>query len=252
METKYLVSIITPMYNGAEFVRQTIESVLKQTYTNWEMIVVNDGSSDKGPDIVSAFSKADLRIKLINQVNKGSAAARNNALRNASGRFICFLDSDDILEPHFLEAQLKFIKEVNGSLVYASYNRIDRNGNTALKPFIVPDKVNYYGLLKTCSISCLTAMYDREKINEQYFREELRSMRDDYVFWLTMLKSIDFAYGNKEILASYRIMTTSVTGNKRKIVKPHFNVYYKIEKLGIFKSLYYLANWAFISFFKYR
>ena len=246
-----LVSFITPSYNSAKFVSETILSVQAQTISDWELVIVNDGSTDNSPNIINSFAKNDHRIRIINQNNSGSAAARNNALRNATGRYICFLDADDILAPNFISSQLNYIRTNNAALVFASYNRIDVSGKIILRPFIVPSKVDYNGLLKTCSISCLTAMYDREKVGEHYFNEDLRSMRDDYVFWLSMLKKINIAYGNKEILGSYRIMTQSTTGNKRKVIKPQFDVYYKIEKLGIIKSLYYMLCWAMNSVLKY-
>lgn len=247
-----LVSIITPMYNGAKYVGQTIESVLAQTYPNWEMIIVDDGSKDNSAEIVKQYSKKDNRVRLIQQKNAGSAAARNNALRNAKGRYICFLDSDDLLEPVFFEKQLKFLKEKNAALVFASYRRIDENGNEKLQPFIVPERATYYSLLKTCPISCLTSIYDKEVVGEQFFREELKSLRDDFAFWLEMLKKIKVAYGNQEILASYRVFASSTTGNKKKVIKPQFLVYYKVEKLGLVKSLYYLVHWAINGFFKYK
>ena len=107
-------------------------------------------------------------------------------------------------------------------------------------------------MLKTCSISCLTALYDREQVGEQYFKDELKSLRDDFVFWLQVLKKVKFAYGNKVILASYRVFASSTTGNKKKVIKPQFMVYYKVEKLGLIKSLYYLGCWAVNGFLKYR
>ncbi|ATA72522.1 teichuronic acid biosynthesis glycosyl transferase [Capnocytophaga sp. H4358] len=247
-----LVSIITPMYNGAKYVRQTIESVLAQTYQDWEMLIVDDGSKDNSAEIVKEHTIKDKRIKLIQQKNGGSASARNNALRNAQGRYICFLDSDDLLESSFFEKQLSFLKEKNAALVFASYNRVDENGTKKLKPFIVPEKVTYNSLLKTCPISCLTSVYDKSIVGEQFFREELKSLRDDFAFWLEMLKKIKVAYGNKEVLASYRVFASSTTGNKKKVIKPQFLVYYKVEKLGLFKSLYYLAHWAINGFFKYK
>ncbi|ATA74632.1 MULTISPECIES: glycosyltransferase family 2 protein [Capnocytophaga] len=247
-----LVSIITPMYNGAKYVGQTIESVLLQSYQNWEMLIVDDGSKDNSVEIVREYTEKDKRIKLIQQKNGGSASARNNALRNAQGRYICFLDSDDLLESSFFEKQLSFLKEKNAALVFASYNRIDENGNQKLKPFIVPEKVTYNSLLKTCPISCLTSVYDKSVTGEQFFREELKSLRDDFAFWLEILKKIKVAYGNKEVLASYRVFSSSTTGNKKKVIKPQFLVYYKVEKLGLFKSLYYLAHWAINGFFKYK
>ena len=157
---KGLVSIITPMYNGERFVAKTIESVLSQNYTKWEMIIIDDGSKDNSPIIVEEYSKRDGRIQLIRQKNAGSGAARNNGIRRAKGQYICLLDADDTWENNFLEEQIKLIKEKDATLVFSSHNRIDENDNICLKPFIVPEKIDYNSLLKTCSISCLTAMYD--------------------------------------------------------------------------------------------
>ena len=166
--------------------------------------------------------------------------------------YICFLDTDDLWDNNFLEKQISFLKEKNAALVFSSYRRIDEKGDQKLEPFIVPESVTYKALLKTCSISCLTALYDREQVGEQYFKDELKSLRDDFVFWLQALKKIKIAYGNIEILASYRVFANSTTGNKKKVIKPQFMVYYKVEKLGLIKSLYYLAHWAVNGFFKYR
>lgn len=247
-----LISIITPMYNGARFVTQTIDSVIAQTYPNWEMIVVDDGSKDDSPEIVQNYAVKDNRIKLIRQSNAGSAAARNRALRHAQGRYICFLDADDLWDPEFLSSQIAFIEKKKAGIVYASYRRIDEKGEEILKPFIVPDKVDYTGLLKTCSISCLTALFDRTQTGDVFFNEALRSMRDDFVFWLTLLKKVDFAYGNKNVLAAYRVFASSTTGNKRKVMKPQFMVYYKVEKLGLFRSAYYFVQWAVNGLKKYN
>ena len=112
--------------------------------------------------------------------------------------------------------------------------------------------MDYKGLLKTCSISCLTAFFDRTKIGEVFFDESLHSMRDDFVFWLGILRKIDCAYGNPAVLASYRVFGTSTTGNKKRVMKPQFMVYYKVEKLGFFRSVYYFLHWAVNGYFKYR
>lgn len=247
-----LVSIITPMYNSAKYVGRTIESVLVQTYSNWEMLIVDDGSKDNSADIVVEYAKRDSRIKLLKQKNAGSAAARNKALSNAQGQYICFLDTDDLLEPSFLMKQIAFLKQKNAALVFASYKRIDENDNEKLKPFIVPEEVSYNSLLKTCPISCLTSIYDKKIVGEQFFKVELKSLRDDYAFWLEMLKKIKIAYGNRELLASYRVFASSTTGNKKKVIKPQFLIYYKVEKLGLIKSLYYLTHWAINGFLKYK
>ncbi|NDV47427.1 glycosyltransferase family 2 protein [Paludibacter sp. 221] len=249
---KGLVSIITPLYNGEKYVSQTIESVLAQTYTDWEMIVINDGSKDSSEKIVEEYTKKDNRIKLFSQPNGGSASARNNGIRRAQGQYIALLDADDVWEPFFLESQLTLMKEKNALLVYGSHKRIDENNNECLKPFIVPEKVTYRDLLKTCSISCLTGVYDISVHGKIYFNEELRSLRDDHLYWLEILKKTGIAYGNQNIIASYRILGNSVSRNKKKVIIPQFKIYYKWEKLGLIPSLYYLANWAINGFVKYR
>lgn len=249
---KNLVSIITPLYNGEKYVSQTIESVLSQTYSNWEMIIINDGSKDKSKDIVEEYTKKDSRIKLFSQHNSGSSAARNNALRRANGKYICFLDADDIWENIFIEKQIEFIENKNAKIVFSSFKRINENNEEILRPFIVPLKVNYQSILKTCSLSCLTTLFERETFKHISFNEELRSMRDDHAFWLALLKTVDYAYGNPEILASYRIFDKSTTANKRKVMLPQFNIYYKVEKLGLLRSIYYFMHWAFNGYIKYH
>lgn len=254
MEEK-LVSIITPMYKGAAFVGETIQSVLAQSYRDWEMIIVDDCSPDGGAGIMEVKKYThDSRIKLIeSKQNRGSSGARNIALKEAKGRYIAFLDSDDIWHPEFLEKQMAFLHKKEAPLVFSSYRRIDENTKEELlKPFLVPEKVNYKSLLKTCPIFPSTAIYDTSKTPKILFNEDLGSMRDDYVYWLKMFKDISYGYGNPEILVDYRMRKSSVTGNKSKVIKPQWNVLYKVEKLGLIPSAYYLLCWAFISYFKYR
>lgn len=250
-----LVSIITPMYKGAAFVGESIQSVISQSYRNWEMIIVDDCSPDDGAGIneVKKYT-SDPRIKLIeSKENRGSSGARNIALTEAKGRYIAFLDSDDIWHPDFLEKQMAFMSKHNAPLVFSSYRRIDENTKEELlRPFIVPAKVNYRSLLKTCPIFPSTAIYDTTKTPKVYFNEKLGSMRDDYVYWLTMFKDIDYGYGNHEVLVDYRMRKSSVTGNKSKVIRPQWNVLYNVEKLGLITSAYYLGCWAIISYFKYR
>ena len=249
-----LISIITPMYKGASFVRETIESVLRQTYTNWEMIIVDDCSPDDGAGINEVRKYTDKRIKMIeSKVNKGSSGARNIALKAAAGEFIAFLDADDLWHDTFLEEQLMFMKEKKAAIVFSSYKRIDENTkDEILKPFIVPERVNYKSLLMTCPIFPSTAIYDTKMCGKYYFNEAMGSLRDDYVYWLAMLKKVDFAYGNKKILVDYRLRKTSVTANKKKVIIPQWKVLREVEKLSFLACCYYIICWAFISYFKYR
>lgn len=247
-----LVSIITPLYNGERFVGQTIESVIAQTYSNWEMIIINDGSRDNSEAVALQYAQSDHRISVFSQPNSGSAAARNNGIRRAKGRYLALLDADDLWDPCFLESQLQLLKETGGKLVCAAHRRIDDNGNECLKPFYPPREAGYRDLLKTCSISCLTALYDSKEFGKFYLREDLGSLRDDYVLWLDMVKKIGVVYGNQKVIASYRILSSQLTANKRKMIKPQFRVYRQEEHLGVFRSLYYLGCWAVKGVLKYK
>lgn len=254
--SKNLVSIITPMYKGAAFVGKTIESVLNQTYTDWEMIIVDDCSPDEGAGIavVEKYVRQDDRIKLIaSKQNRGSSGARNIALRASSGRFIAFLDSDDLWHPTFLEEQLSFMEQKQAALVFSSYRRIDEHTEEEiLRPFIVPEKVKYKSILKSNPIFPSTVVYDKEKCGLPFFNEELGSMRDDFVYLLAILKKIGYAYGNQHILVDYRLRKSSVTGNKKKVIIPQWNVLRKVEKLPLLPCIYYITCWAVLSYFKYR
>lgn len=247
-----LVSIITPLYNGERFVRQTIESVLAQTYARWEMIIVNDGSKDNSEQIALSYSERDSRIRVFTQPNRGSASARNHGIREATGRYMVFLDADDYWDRTFLEEQLRFMRNKDAKIVCASCRRVDEEGKEILRPLIVPAKVGYKDLLRTCSLPCLTTMIDRKELYDVYFHEELRSLRDDYVLWLSLIKQTDYAFGNPKVLASYRLSSQAATANKRKMIRPQFLVYYRVEKLGFIRSVYYLAHWAVRGFLKYR
>lgn len=247
-----LVSIITPLYNGERFLSETIESVLAQTYTDWEMLIINDGSTDRSELIARDYASRDSRIKVFSQANAGSAAARNNGIRRAQGRYLALLDADDIWVPQFLEWQLSLMKEKQTVLVYGAHRRIDANGNDILRPFYPPEKITYKDLLRTCSITCLTALYDTQPHGKIYLREEFRSLRDDYVFWLEIIKKAGVAYGNRKILGAYRIVSSSVSHNKKKMIRPQYLVYRKAEGLSVIKSLYYLTHWAINGVLKYK
>ena len=254
MESKGLVSIITPMYKGAAFVGETIESVLRQTYTDWEMIIVDDCSPDNGAGIQVVKRYKDPRIKLIeSKVNKGSSGARNIALREAKGRYIAFLDSDDTWFPTYLEKQLAYMEGGHYPLVFSSRRRIQEVGNQDIYlPFIVPEQVSYDELLRYCPIFISTTVYDREQCGLFFFNEKLGSLRDDWVYWLSILRKIRMAYGNKEILGNYRIRGGSATSNKRKVIKSHWKVLRSVEQLPLRKAIVCFVSWLFFGMTKYK
>ena len=246
-----IVSIITPLYNGEKFIRQTIESVLAQTYPYWEMLIVDDGSRDNGANIVREYTIRDERILLYHQTNQGSASARNTAINKATGRYIAFLDADDLWDANFLEEQLHFISEHRAAISCASCRRIDENNQEILQPFIVPTHITYKDMLRSCYLPCLSTILDREQLENIAFNTKLHSLRDDYVLWLSLMKQTGCAYGNTKVLTSYRLTSTAATANKWKVIKPQFLVYYRIEKLGLIRSIYYLIHWAYYGLKKY-
>ena len=231
-----LVSIITPLYNSEKYIAETIESVLAQTYSNWEMIIVDDCSKDNSTKIVEEYQKKDRRIKLYrNEINKGVSYTRNRAIDLSQGKYIAFLDSDDLWKKEKLEKQIKFMEEKNVVLSYTAYEKINEDGSKRGE-VRVPDKLDYEELLKNCLIGFLTAIYRKEELKDFKF---INSKAEDYIFWLSILKRINYAYGLNEILASYRVLNNSRSSNKIDIVKFHWKIYRKIEKLSLQRSIYY-------------
>ncbi len=247
-----LVSIITPCYNGAKYVAQTIECVLAQTYENWEMIVIDDGSKDNSAEIVRSYAERDARISLLQQENAGSAAARNNGIRNANGQYIALLDADDLWEPQFLEEQIAFMKEKNAVCVHCSYRCIDEEGKEILAPAYCAEETTYKDMVVYNRIGCLSGLYDTQKYGKIYLREELKSLRDDYAYWLDIVKLEGKAYGNQKILASYRVFANSTTGNKKKLIKKQYRFYRDYLKLGFFRSCYNVFRWGMMGLKKYK
>ena len=250
--TTGLVSIITPCYNGEKYIAQTIDSVIAQTYKEWEMIIVDDGSKDGSADLVRKYMESEPRIKFIQQANAGSAAARNNGIRNCEGQYIALLDADDLWEPEFLEEQIKFMKEKNATCVYCSYKCIDEDSNEILSPVICKEEITTKDMMITNYIGCLSGLYDSSKHGKVYLREELKSMRDDYAYWLDIVKLDDKAYGNQKILARYRVLANSTTGNKKKLIGTQYKFYREYLKLGVVKSTINLVRWGLMGLKKYR
>lgn len=245
-----MVSIITPSYKSAMFISQTINSVLAQTYQDWEMIIVDDVSPDNSNEIIEKYVKKESRIKLIKlEKNSGPAVARNRAIEEARGKYIAFLDADDLWMPQKLEKQIEFMSENDLAFTYSSYNLIDENGNDFGK-FITKEVINYNEMLKTCSVGCLTAIYDTQKLGKVYMPNILK--RQDYGLWLKILKKSGSTKGMLEPLATYRILKSSVSSNKLNAALYVWKLFREIEKLNIFKSVYYFAYYAYNGIMKYK
>lgn len=246
---KDLVSIITPLHNGEDFVEKTIKSVLSQTYKNWELIVIDDCSSDQGLLIVDNYSKNDSRISIFqNNKNSGPAISRNKAIELAKGQYIAFLDSDDLWTEDKLDYQINFMKYNNYPFTYAFYNQIDEQGNFIKSVDKLPLSVNYFSSLKSNKIGCLTAVYDVSYFGKVFMTDIAK--RQDYTLWLKLLKKIDFAYCAPKILGNYRIREQSVSSNKFKLIKFHWKIYKDIERQGFFKSVYFITNYILVRIFK--
>lgn len=245
---EHLISIITPVYNSETVIGDTISSLLKQTFSNWELIVVDDCSTDGSFNCIKELTKNDNRITVLRtEKNSGTAVARNIGLRHAKGRYITFLDSDDELDPNYLECQLEFMKE-HGPLISAGYRRKAKHTCT---DFFVPDEVNYKKALKGNPLSCLTTMYDRSVIGEVFFPEDI-DRPEDYVFWLNILKKGFIARGNPVVLATYNIVKGSKSSNKFKLIGRMHKVYHKTQGINWFKSWFYVIRWAFYGKKKYK
>lgn len=239
---KTTVSVVMPVYNGEAFIAESIRSVLQQSFQDWELIVVDDASADASVDLVRALCAEDERIRPIQlEQNSGAAVARNTAIESARGRYIAFLDGDDLWLPHKLERQVAFMEQTGAAFSCSAYEKIDANGNP-LGQVGAPAKVMYSDLLKTCSIGCLTAIYDTKHFGKVYM-PNIRK-RQDFGLWLELLKRTKFAYGLNEVLAQYRVRPDSISANKLSAAKHQWMIYRDVEKLSLPASSHYFAHYA--------
>lgn len=239
--TEDLVSIIIPAFNSEQYIEKTLKSVQKQTYSNWEAIIIDDFSHDNTSNIVKSFTELDSRFIYIKlDRNSGAAVARNSGLLIAKGKFIAFLDSDDLWYENKLSFQIHIMNKNNLSFTCTSYNKISDRGHD-LKKIIVPKKIsNYDKLLKNCPGNS-TVIYDANLLGKQFIPDIKK--RNDYVMWLQVIKTSVFLYGIQEVLSSHRVRNNSISSNKVALIKYHWFVYRNIEKLGIIKSIKLVLYW---------
>ena len=218
-----LVSVIIPVYNADWIIKETILSVLNQTYNNLELILVDDCSSDRSAAIIHKMIEFDNRIKYFKlEKNSGAAVARNRGIRESHGRYIAFLDSDDLWLPEKLEVQLSLMKEKDVAFVYSAIKMIDKDGNITKDSTYVPERLNYKTILKRTYIATSSVLLDTSKIGE--FQMPLRRSGQDYATWLMLLRRIDYAYGVQKPLVMYRNSPGSLSSNKFASLKKVFRI----------------------------
>lgn len=252
MFTKNLVSIITPNYNCAHFIAQTIESVVSQTYSQWEMLIVDDCSTDNSVQIAEQYAAKDKRITVIrNEKNSGAAVSRNKALEIAQGEFIAFLDSDDLWMPEKLEKQIAFMRENNCDFSFTEYEHIDEENHSLLKMARTIKHLTYTKMMFHCFPGCLTVMYNQNVVGKVY-AQDIKKNNDNALFY-PVLKKCKNAQGISECLGLYRIRKGSISRNKFKMIKPYITVLHDFEKHSLILSYFCVATHFLIKIlFKYK
>jgi teichuronic acid biosynthesis glycosyltransferase TuaG len=245
-----LVSIITPSWNVENLIDETIRSVQTQTFGDWELLIADDRSTDRTPEIVASIGERDPRVRLIRMPeNGGPALARQAAIDEAQGRFLAFLDSDDLWLPQKLERQLAFARAKKAALSYTAFRRIDAVHAVTGRLIEVPASLTYGQLLKNTAIATLTAMVDREIAGPVTMKNE---GYDDFCLWLSILKPGRTAYGLNEDLARYRVRGSSVSSRPLRSARWVWQIYRNVEHLSLVRSAWCFAHWGARAWLKRR
>ena len=246
-----LVSIITPTYNCGKFIERTIKSVQAQDYTNWEMVIVDDCSTDNTKEVVERMMAEDGRIRYhILETNSGAAVARTKAMEMANGDYMAFCDSDDIWYPEKLSKQLKFMQDNGYNFSCTKYEQIDEDDNELGRVIKVVKKTDYNRLLLDCPVGNSTVMYNVKNMGK--FKVPNIRKRNDDALWLTMLKKEKYIYGMDEVLMKYRVRQNSISSNKIQLVKYHWKLYREVEHLSVLRSAFHCCFWVFLKVFKIK
>jgi glycosyltransferase involved in cell wall biosynthesis len=235
MNTYGLVSIITPSWNCAKFVEETIQSLLAQTYAHWELLFQDDCSTDNTKEIVLAYAEKDARIKYAcNPQNSGAAITRNNALKRSKGKWIAFLDSDDLWLPSKLEEQLQFMVDNNYAFSYTNYNEINEQSDELGKSITGPKHITKYGMYAYCWPGCLTVMYNQETVGNIQIKHIEKN--NDYALWLKVIQYADCHLLDKT-LAKYRKRTGSISNHSYvQLIKWHYRLFHESEQRNMLLS----------------
>lgn len=243
----HLVSIIVPVYNVKKYIAETMDCVRNQTYPHWELLLVEDGSSDGTVEAIGDYLEKteDERIRLIKQPsNMGAAKARNRGLAEARGRYIAYLDADDLWVPQKLERELAFMKEKQAAFVFTGYEFADEQGVGTGKVVRVPETLSYKEALKNTTIFTTTVMFDTERISKEMLEMPVMKSEDTALWW-KVLRNGYTAYGLDENLVKYRRVGKSLSSNKLEAVHRIWNLYRKAEGMSVISSAYHFCFWAF-------
>ena len=247
---KPTISIITPAYNAERTINDTIQSVLNQTFDDWELIIVDDCSTDNTPNIVKDYMSYDKRVKYFTTecASGGPSVPRNLGIIKSKGDYIAFLDSDDLWLPNKLQEQLSFLVGHNYKFVYSNYEKISCEGKRSNRIIKGRDISTYQNTLKSCEIPCLTVLVDRKIIENRRFKNV---GKEDYIMWLELLKSGNIAYNTQKVHALYREAKETRSSNKFKMIYEQWNVIRNIEKQNVVKSIYFICVYLIKGYMKY-
>lgn len=246
MEREELISIIVPVYNVEKFIIETMDSVRAQTYSNWELLLIEDGSTDNGVEKIYNYIEetGDERIHLFRQpANMGAAKARNRGLGEAKGRYITYLDADDLWMPEKLNHELLFLQEKNAAFVFTGYEFADEQGQGTGKIVRVPQTLTYKQALKNTTIFTTTVMFDTDRIPKELLEMPLMKSEDTALWW-KILRNGYTAYGLDENLAKYRRPGKSLSSNKVEAVRRIWNLYRRAEGMSVLNSAWHCLFWA--------
>lgn len=244
LKDRPVFSVVMPTHNSARFVGEAIESVMRQGYGSWELLVVDDASTDETPALLKGFAERDRRIKIsLMESNAGPAKARNVAISSANGRYIAFLDSDDIWRDDKLERQLALFEATGTPLAFSAYEKIDESGNRIGRVVSVPEAVSYRHLLGETLIATCTVAYDTERVGKVLMPDIPK--RQDFALWLAILRPGNLARSVNEPLAYLRKRRGSVSSNKLVAAAYVWRVYRELENLSLARSVYYFSKYAY-------
>ena len=244
------VSIIMPVYNASGTIRDAVDSVLRQTYQNYELIIIEDCSKDDSLSIVRSYEQADSRIRVIeNPENKGVAFSRNAGVQAADGDYIALLDSDDVWLENKLEQQIELLEKTKAQFTCASYDFIDEAGQPLLRPHLVPDVIDFQTILKENIVLCSSVCVEASLLKEHPFHRDY--LHEDYVLWLELFRIPVLVAADRQVLTHYRLIKGSRSYNKLRAAASRWRIYREFLGMNIFRSLYYFAQYTINGIKKY-